>query len=121
MSNISNEEKDHVIKQIKVMEDTLSRVLVLESEMRELSENIPFGSTLIELVISGLYRARKENPERSKVSIIIPRSHIKGDDEISDLNMLYSINCIKIEPLYNGHNSLECKGYYVEYTVNKEE
>ena len=38
-------EKKHISKQLKRMEDTLSRVLVLESEMRELNKNIPFGST----------------------------------------------------------------------------
>lgn len=122
MSNISNEEKDHVIKQIKVMEDTLSRVLAIESELRELNKNIPFGrSTLLELVISGLYKARIQAPERTEVSIIIPKSHIKGDLEIKDLHLLNSIKGINIEPLYCGGYTTTCKGYYVKYTVNKEE
>lgn len=121
MSNISNEEKDHVIKQIKVMEDTLSRVLAIESELRELNKNIPFGATLLELVISGLYRARIQAPEKIKVSIVIPISHIKGDSEIKDLHLLNSIKGINIEPLYCGGYITTCKGYYVEYTVNKEE
>lgn len=107
---------------LKIMERTVSRALLLESELREINKNIDKGSTLQELVISGLYKARKEHPEQSMVSIIIPMSHIKGDTDIKDYHLLLKTEGIHhIEILHRNGYMAEPIGYYVEYTVNKEE